>query len=193
MSEDSAFYVYSLKDPRKSPAVPFYVGKGAGTRSHDHLVRPDSTRKGDRIREIESAGYQVLITRLVDAISESQALRLEAELISALGTIDTGGLLLNSVLPKGLANKTRTSVVIPSGTKEKAQLGLSLLKEAILELARANSFGITNADAASILGLRSSYGGGSKDYLTYSVIGLLMNEGKLERIPKSKRHVARTR
>ncbi len=81
--------------------------------------------------------------------------------------------------------------MLPSGTKEKAQIGLLLLKEAVLELAKANPKGISNADTASLLGLRSDYGGGSKDYLSYSVIGLLIREGKLEREKSSRKHVAR--
>jgi hypothetical protein len=80
---------------------------------------------------------------------------------------------------------------VPSGVKEKAQVGLSLLKEAVLELAKANPGGISNSDAASLLGLRSDYGGGSKDYLSYSVLGILMREGKLERSATNKKHVAR--
>jgi len=59
-------------------------------------------------------------------------------------------------------------------------------------LARANPKGITNSDTASILGLRSDYGGGSKDYLSYSVLGLLMRAGLLKRDGASKRHVATT-
>lgn len=191
MSDDASYYVYALKDPRYSPAAPFYIGKGVGTRSHDHLVRPDATRKGRRIEEIVAAGAKVLVARLVDSLTELQALKLEAELISAFGTVDTGGLLTNSVLPSGLAVKARPSLVLPSGAKEKAQLGLALLKEAVLEFAKANPKGISNSDAASLLGLRSDYGGGSKDYLSYSVIGLLMREGKLERDRSSRRHIAR--
>lgn len=193
MSVDSSYYVYALKDPRQDPALPFYVGKGTGTRSYDHLVKRDDSRKGMRIQEIEASGYQVLVTRLVDSLTEIQALRLEAELVSAFGTVDSGGLLTNSVLPSGLGAKARTSVVVPSGVREKAQLGLSLLKEAILEFAKANPKGISNSEAASLLGLRSDYGGGSKDYLSYSIIGLLMREGKVERDGSSRKHVARVR
>lgn len=127
------------------------------------------------------------------ALSEQQALRLEAELIAAFGTIDTGGLLTNTVMPSGLGGKSRQSIVLPSGVKEKAQLGLNLLKESVLELAKANPEGISNSDTASVLGLRSDYGGGSKDYLSYSVIGLLMREGKLERSEHSKKHIARVK
>ncbi|WP_434514740.1 GIY-YIG nuclease family protein [Dechloromonas sp. ARDL1] len=191
MSVDSSFYVYALKDPRSSPALPFYIGKGTGTRSFDHLTKPDSTRKGLRIQEIQASGANVLVSRLVDSLTEQQAMKLEAELIASFGTIDTGGLLTNSVLPSGLGKKARKSVVLPSGTKEKAQLGLALLKESVLELAKANPKGISNSDAASLLGLRSDYGGGSKDYLSYSVIGILMREGKLARDESSRKHIAR--
>ncbi len=191
MSADTSYYVYALKDPRTSPAIPFYVGKGTGTRSFDHLVKPDQTRKGLKIQEIEAAGAKVLVSRLVDELDEHQAMKLEAELIAAFGTIDTGGILTNSVMPSGLSKKSRTSVVVPSGVKEKAQVGLSLLKEAVLDLAKANPAGVSNSDTASLLGLRSDYGGGSKDYLSYSLLGILMREGKLERSKTNKKHVAR--
>lgn len=133
------------------------------------------------------------MTRLIDALSEPQAIRLEAELIASFGTVDSGGRLLNNVLPSGLSKKMRSSIVVPHGVKEKAQVALALLKDAVLELAKANPNGISNSDAASLLGLRSDYGGGSKDYLSYSVLGILMREGKLERCVSNKKHVARVK
>lgn len=184
------YYVYALKDPRSSPARPFYIGKGAGSRAYDHLINPDSTRKYARIKEIVGQGHSPLITVLAEDLTESQALRLEAELISAFGTEETGGPLTNAVVPAGLGGKRR-SVVVPQGTVERAQLGLEFLKNAILELARANPAGLSNADAASLLGLRSDYLGRQKDYLSYSVLGLLMREGKVKRDPtKRASHVA---
>lgn len=190
---ETSYYVYCLKDPRTSPAKPFYIGKGTGTRSHDHLMRPDSSPKGQRIREILAGGHEVLVSRLIEDLSEIQAIKLEAELIAAYGTESTGGLLTNTVVPSGVAGKIRPSVIVPQGAKEKAQLGLQLLKAAVLEFARANKNGISNSDIASVLGLRSDYGGGSKDYLSYSVLGLLMRDGLIRRKGGSHQHVATTK
>ena len=66
-----------------------------------------------------------------------------------------------------------------------------MLKTAVMELARANPAGIRNADAAKYLGLQSDYGGGSKDYLSYSILGVLMREGQIGRGEK-RRHFAKT-
>ena len=43
------YYVYALKDPSSSPAKPFYIGKGTGSRAYAHLITPDRTRKYIRI------------------------------------------------------------------------------------------------------------------------------------------------
>lgn len=79
------YYIYALKDPRTSPARPFYVGKGTGSRAWEHTLRVDNTRKGQRIAEIQNTGHTVVTTVLADDLTETQALKLEAELISAFG------------------------------------------------------------------------------------------------------------
>ncbi|WP_432693995.1 GIY-YIG nuclease family protein [Priestia aryabhattai] len=190
MNENS-YYVYALKDPRRSPALPFYIGKGTGSRENDHLVKPEDTRKGKRIQEIIESGNEVLVTRLVDEISEVDAYRIEAELISAFGTEETGGILTNTIIPTGERKASKQELILPSGAKENAHLGLSFLKKAVLEFAKANPKGVTNANVASYLNLRSDYGGGAKDYLTYSILGLLMKEGLIERIENSKLYKVR--
>lgn len=145
---ETSYYIYALKDPRQSPAKPFYIGKGTGTRAWDHVTRVDETRKGKRIHEIHTCGHDVVVSVLADGLSELQSLKLEAELIAAFGTESTGGILTNSVIPSGVFNAAPKSVIVPSGVREKAQLGLTFLKEAVLELAQANPRGILNSEAA---------------------------------------------
>ena len=177
----SSDLIYALKDPRSSPARAFYIGKGTGVRAWEHTLKVDSTRKGRRIAEIRAAGKEVLTTVLAGELTEANALKLEAELIASFGTEDSGGLLTNSVVPSGTSVRLRKGVTVPTGAVEKAQVGLDLLKSSVLELAQANPDGITNSDAAKTLGLQSDYAGGSKDYLSWSLLGLLMREGKLVR------------
>jgi hypothetical protein len=177
----AAYYIYALKDPRSNPAKPFYIGKGTGTRKFDHLVRVDETRKGKRIAEIVAAGEEPVVTTLADDLTELQAIKLEAELICGFGLEGSGGLLTNAVTPSGAATASKVSVTVPLGCRERAQLGLSLLKDAVLELAKANSKGVRNSDVSKALGLQSDYGGGSKDYLAFSIMGVLMREGKMRR------------
>ena len=188
----SFFYVYAIKDPRSKQPKPFYIGKGTGSRAYDHLVSPDATKKYRRIKEILDTGKEPIIDILLDDLTEAQALKIEAELIAAFGTEETGGILTNAVVPSGLGGKKRDHISVPQGAVERAQLGLEFLKAAILELAKANPGGITNSDAASLLGLRSDYNGKQKDYLSYSVLGLLIREGKVERKQSPVRHVAKT-
>ena len=164
------YYVYALKDPRSSPAKPFYVGKGNGSRAYDHLVVPDGTKKWKRIQEIAKAGRTPIVTILAEDLTEVQALRLEAELIAAFGTQDTGGLLTNAVVPVGVGGQKKKHIVVPQGAVERAQLGLEFIKAAIVELTKANLDGKIPAEAASALGLRSDYRNRQKDYLSYSVL-----------------------
>jgi uncharacterized protein len=192
VKDQSVFYVYALKDPRSSPALPFYIGKGAGTRAWEHELRIDQSAKGARIKEIHASGLDVLTVKLVEGLSEAEALRIEAELICAFGTQDHGGLLTNAVVPSGLALSRSRRVVVPAGAVERAQIALTHMKTAVFETAQANKEGITNYEVAKCLGLQSDYGGGSKNYLSYSVLGILMREGKIKRL-QNKKHVAAVR
>jgi uncharacterized protein len=185
------FYVYALKDPREKPAKTFYVGKGTGNRVYEHQKESSDSEKSRVINEIHQAGLDVVHTVLMGDLTEEQALRIEAELIAAFGIRSRGGLLTNRVRPNPATIQARVKVNVPDGCYERAQLGLDMLKSAVMELSRANPEGIKNSDAAKYLGLQSDYGGGSKDYLSYSILGLLMKSGQLSRGDKGK-HRAKT-
>lgn len=51
----------------------------------------------------------------------------------------------------------------------------------MIESLKANPKGLTNSGMADLLGLRSSYLGGAKDYVTWSILGLLINEKLVRR------------
>jgi uncharacterized protein len=177
-----SFYVYALFDPRDVPPIPFYVGKGSGSRAYAHLTEEGEGRKNRRIRDIHDAGFEVTVRQLVTGLSEIEALTIEAQLIAAHGTVDTGGILLNKVLPSGDLKRPGPTVTVPPGAPEKAQLGLNLLKESILELAAANPKGIRNSDAVGHLGLQSDHAGQNKNYLSWSILGILMREGRVKKV-----------
>ena len=181
------YYIYQLR--LGTSETPFYIGKGTGNRAWEHQAQIDDSEKGQLIQAILESGHRVIHTIIADNLTEHQALKIEAELIAAFGVRARGGLLTNKVQPNpdGIARQVRIN--IPDGCYEKAQMGLQLLKSAVMELAKANPNGISNSDAAKYLGLQSDYGGGSKDYLSYSLLGLLMKEGRLTRA-EQRRHIA---
>jgi len=63
--------------------------------------------------------------------------------------------------------------------KSHAHEGLKLIKVAILECLQKHPQGIGNSDIAKELKLESDFLGKQKNYLTYSVLGLLLKENKI--------------
>lgn len=175
------YYVYALKDPRQKPAKIFYVGKGTGSRSIEHINKPDITRKGKYIKEILNDGFNIIITKLADHLTEEDALRIEMELISCLGSIDNNGILYNSITPRSISSKLKpNNISLLDDAIVKAQLGLKLIKEAIVAFINENPQGITNSNCAHYLGLQSNNEGRQQDYLTYSILGLLIADGEIK-------------
>ena len=63
--------------------------------------------------------------------------------------------------------------------RQKAQRAVTELKEAALELLEEFPSGLRNVDVADQLDIRSSHLGRQQDYLSWSVLGLLLNEERL--------------
>ncbi|MGI9558781.1 MAG: hypothetical protein ACR2NQ_03800 [Thermodesulfobacteriota bacterium] len=66
-------------------------------------------------------------------------------------------------------------------TKEKAQKGLALIKEAIVEKISQHPEGIKNADIARYLDIQSDHEGGHRNWLSWFLLGVLVEEGKVEK------------
>lgn len=69
--------------------------------------------------------------------------------------------------------------IIPA--RAKAEMAMALLKEAILDHLEDHPEGVGNAELAHNLGLRSDKDGDHRNFLTYSVLGLLINDNLVEK------------
>lgn len=65
---------------------------------------------------------------------------------------------------------------------------VNTLKLAIIDLL-ASSGPLSNSEIAEKLNLHTSHQGAQKDYLTYSLLGELMLEGKIQKKKEGKRNV----
>jgi hypothetical protein len=62
---------------------------------------------------------------------------------------------------------------------DKAQQGLGLIEDSIIELLSHNTEGLTNAEIVEFLGLQSEHQGRQKNYLTFSILGNMMKDNKV--------------
>lgn len=79
--------------------------------------------------------------------------------------------------------------------RDKAQEALAAMKTAIENYVSIHANGVTATEIARDLGLESDFEGSQKNYLSWSVVGLLVNEGRLryEKEGRGKRYfVARS-
>jgi uncharacterized protein len=74
---------------------------------------------------------------------------------------------------------------------DKAQDGLRLLKEAVIEFLMRHATGVTNRQVEEELGLESHRLGRQRGWLSWSILSLLMNEGKVTYKGKRYRAVER--
>jgi uncharacterized protein len=101
--------------------------------------------------------------------------------ISAFGTEAMGGSLTNTVISNGKSPRGEKKSRSTFGCTRAHADWAHAFKSAVLELAKANNDGITNVDASKALGLQSDYHDGSRNYLAWSILGLLTREGKISR------------
>lgn len=71
-------------------------------------------------------------------------------------------------------------------SREKAQEGLKLIKSAMLSAIKSSEKGLKNQELAKALGLESNMRGKHENYLTWSILGLLEAEGKVEQGEKKR-------
>lgn len=69
-----------------------------------------------------------------------------------------------------------------SELRDLSQKALEEIESCIVALLKQYPEGLRNADIADQLGLRSDMNGGQKDYLTWSILGLLMQQRRVERV-----------
>lgn len=90
------YYVYQLR--LSTCELPFYIGKGKGSRCNVHL-RPSSlrgrSRKNSIIKKAVSEGVSILVEIIHAGLTEDQATNIEVSEIARYGRIEDGGILAN--------------------------------------------------------------------------------------------------
>lgn len=81
-------YVYIYYDPRSTPYIPIYVGKGVGNRMFDHLYECTNHLFKRKLEKIHSLGLRPIIEKCQDNISDQEAIELEKQLIKRFGRLD---------------------------------------------------------------------------------------------------------
>lgn len=117
------YYVYELHDPTTN--MPFYVGKGTGERAETYYKRDAKLTRATQvvIDAIRMEGNEVHVKKVLDNVSEQDALIHEAMLIKKYGrrTKDVNGILTNvqsnGQLSKPVTDVQYSTIQIPSKTK----------------------------------------------------------------------------
>lgn len=90
------YYVYQLR--LSTETLPFYIGKGKGSRRLVHL-RPSSltgrSRKNSIIKKAKADCVEVLVEVIKSGLTDAESIALEISEIARLGRIEDGGILAN--------------------------------------------------------------------------------------------------
>lgn len=134
LSRKHEFYVYALLDGRKPGKYvygdyifsyePFYIGKGRGNRvSHHAYLSVCNTgpnrHKTNKIRKIQSEGYEVVECLVEENKTEKQAFILEIRMIKTIGRSDLKLGTLTNLTDGGEGN---TGYVASEKTKDKIRM-----------------------------------------------------------------------
>ena len=101
MRHATQWYVYELVDPRDGQT--FYIGKGKGSRCHEHereALKGVCSEKCQRIRDVIDSGLRIVINKVAEFWDEEAAYECEAERIAE------GWDYLTNVMPGGMGGRS---------------------------------------------------------------------------------------
>lgn len=78
-----------------------------------------------------------------------------------------------------------------SNPRDRAQIGLSQIESAIIDLLKERPDGMTNSQIAVELGIASGEAGEHRNMLSWSILGRLIQDGKIERLSIGRRRLLR--
>jgi hypothetical protein len=84
------YYCYVYFDPRHSPPLPIYVGKGHGARDMQHLKKCSNPHMARKLAKIREAGLEPIIQRVTENLTHAGACEVEMRLIREIGREDLG-------------------------------------------------------------------------------------------------------
>lgn len=134
------FYVYVYLDPRKTGNFnyqsfsflnePFYVGKGVGDRLNHHIKKQRKNDKNiiknSKIKHILEEGYEPIIIKIYEDLSEEKAFLLEKKAIEEIGIINLKTGPLTNMTIGGTGGNTWECRTKESKNKTKEKLSIVL-------------------------------------------------------------------
>jgi len=120
------YYVYVYLDPMKKGKYvyndlnfnyePFYIGKGKGKRIVYGLDDiNNSSSKKSRIKHIRRNGFEPIILKIYENLTETMSYYLEKNIINEIGRDKNNGILVNRI--KGSSSKIINKVFIDKNNK----------------------------------------------------------------------------